>query len=340
MPDINITDVARLANVSVSTVSRVLNDHPDVSPATKARVKEVIDKYSYVPNNSARSLKQDSVCAVGVLIKGITNPFFSRMIEVMENEFSENNYSMILHQVQHSENEADAAIRLVKEKKPRGLIFLGGNFEQSQQKLNRIGVPFVLTTITALKNVDRGCFSSVTIDDYTEAYRVIDRICRAGHRRIGMIAFNQRDKSISRLRLDGYLAALRDNKIAVDDDFIDYADNYSMEAGYRSAERLLKRADFTCLFCISDSLAIGACRAIKDAGRRIPEDISVVGFDGIEMAKYYIPSLATVRQPDIEMAQASVRIILDCMDRKKPHQHMQFRADFIEGESFRPLTGY
>ena len=337
MQDINIQDIAKMAKVSVSTVSRVINNHPDVSKQTKKNVKAIIDKYSYVPNNSARSLRRDFFNSVGVLIKGITNPFFSRMIGIIEQEITKNSYSMILHQVEIEESEVDAAIRLTKEKKPKGLIFLGGNFEQSQEKLNSIDIPFVLTTITTIDGVDRTKFSSVTINDFQEAYKVVDFICKSGHRRIGIVGAAKGDKSIGRLRLDGYLAALKDNRIPYDFSLIAQAKDYSMRAGYESTIQLLKRSDFTCLFCISDTLAFGACKAIDDSGLKIPENISIVGFDGIDMAKYFIPTLTTVRQPDEEMAHASVRIIMNCMKNGSAPQHIKFETKMIQGESFRAL---
>lgn len=335
--DVNIIDIAKLAGVSVSTVSRVLNKHPDVSPKTRQKVLDVIEKHSYIPNNSARNLKRESLKAIGVMVKGFTNPFFTRMLDVIQNELTERHYLMLLHQVGPEQDEVDAAISLVKEKKPRGLIFLGGSFRQRREKLALLGVPFVTATITIHKNVDRAAFSSVTIDDYAEAYAVADRICKAGHKKAAAIGFHSSDMSISRLRIDGFRQALIDNNCYNGEECVAYTEEFTMTAGYNAAKQLLERSNFTCLFCISDTLALGAIRALHEDGYHIPSDISVVGFDGIEAGRFSVPSLATVEQPGTEMAMESVRIILNRLHKDSPHAHKIFPARFVEGESFKPF---
>ena len=336
--DINIIDIARFAGVSVSTVSRVLNNHPDVSPKTRQRVEGVIEQYAYVPNNSARNLKRESLRAIAVLVKGFTNPFFTPMIDVIQHELQDMRYMMLLQQLDQDQDELDVAISLVKEKKPRGVIFLGGNFDQPQDKMSMLGVPFVMTTISIQKSINPEIYSSVTIDDYTEAYKVVDHICKSGHKRIAAIGFYPNDRSISYLRMEGYKHALRDHGYEVNNELLTYAGDFSMSAGYNTAKRLLqKRSDFTCLFCVSDLIALGAIRAVYDAGFRIPEDISIVGFDGIEAGQYSIPSLATVQQPGDVMAHESVQVLMNRLRRHAPNKHLIFDAHFREGESFRRL---
>ena len=331
--DVNIVDIAKYAGVSISTVSRVLNNHPDVSPKSRQKVKAVIEEYSYIPNNSARNLKRESLKAIGVIVKGFTNPFFAKMLEIIQNELQECHYSMLLEQIDPNQDEIDAAISLVKEKKPRGLIFMGGNFMQRHDKLAMLDIPFIMVTITINEGIDRSAFSSVTIDDYTEAYRVTDRICKAGHVEVCAIGFTPEDRSISHLRIEGFQQALRDNGCLAEDRLA-YAGEYSMEAGYNAAKQLLSRSRFTCLLCISDLLALGALRSVYDAGYKVPQDISVVGFDGIDNAKYSIPSLATVKQPNVKMARTAVSILMNRLKKSAANEHLIFEADFQVGESF------
>lgn len=337
--NVNIIDIARYAGVSVSTVSRVLNNHPDVSPATKQKVMSIIEKHSYIPNNSARNLRRESLKAVGVIVKGFTNPFFSRMLEIIQSELQTRHYLMLLHQVAPDQDELGAALSLVKEKKLRGLIFLGGNFMQSPDKFAMLDIPLVMATITINEGIDRTAFSSVTIDDYAEAYRVTDRICKAGHKEVCAIGFLPGDRSISRLRIEGFRQALRDNGCRAGGDRLAYAGEFSLSAGYNAAKQLLARLEFTCLFCISDLLALGAIRAVYEAGYRVPQDISVVGFDGLENANYSVPSLATVKQPREKMAHAAVSILMNRIQKSAAHEHLVFEADFQEGESFARLIG-
>jgi len=338
--EVNIKDIARFAGVGVSTVSRVINNHPDVNKETKERVMAVIEKHHYVPNNSARNLKRNQSNTIGVLIKGITNPFFSRMIKVIEKEITRRKYSMILHQVESDADEIDSAIELSMEKKLKGIIFLGGCFNHSQQKLAAIKIPFVLTTITSLDDsVDKTVFSSISIDDFAEAYKAVDYICKAGHREIAIISAAPDDQSIGWLRLEGYKKALEDNGIPVEPQKIVSTGEFSLQCGYDSINKLLSQTRFTCVFCISDMLAMGAAKALLDSGKKIPDDVSVVGFDGLEMARFYSPSITTIYQPDEAMALDSVKTLMDVLENEGVHRHVKFDATLIEGESFRPLNG-
>ncbi len=334
MDNLTIIDIARLAGVSVSTVSRVLNRHPDVSAKTSQKVMAVIDEHNYVPNDSARSLKRESLKAVAVIVKGFSNPFFTVMLGIIAKELELNNYIMLLSQVETNQDEVAAAVRLCKEKKPRGVIFMGGNFQHAKGQLARLDVPFVMLTITMHGDVSREDFSSITIDDYAAGYSVAKRIIESGHGSLAAIGSSADDISIGRLRIEGFRRAAMDAGFPVSEAHVAYAGEFSYEAGCEAAKALLQRAKFTCLFCISDILAFGAMRAIHDAGLSVPGDISVVGFDGLEEGRYFVPSLATMKQPDAEMAYESVHVLLNHIRSRAPHQHKLFDAVFFEGESF------
>lgn len=276
--------------------------------------------------------------AVGVVVKGFSNPFFIGMLTIIQKELEENNYIMLLRQVDPEENELDAAIALVKEKKPRGLIFLGGNFDQQREKFALLELPFIMSTISLKTGVDRSRFSSLTVDDYAEGYEITKYMIQSGHKKIAAIGFREDDRSISRLRLDGFLQAAKDYGAEVSAHSVAHAGEFTLKAGYEAAIGLLEKSSFTCLFCISDILALGAMRAIHDKGYRIPQDISVIGFDGIESGRYSIPSLTTVKQPDEEIAHQSVQILMNCLRKNKcTHKHLVFKAEFLDGESFAPL---
>ncbi len=339
-PTVNIKDIAKFAGVGVSTVSRVMNNHPDVNPETRKMVEAIITKYNYVPNNSARNLKRSNSKSIGVLIKGITNPFFSRMIKIIEQEINNSGYSMILHQVDYSANEVDTAIEVVKEKRLRGLIFLGGDFNCSySNKLNSIKIPFVLATVTAPDGIKKTSYSSVTINDFNEGYKVADYICKAGHKKIAILTSSNKCRGIGNMRLQGYLAALKDNGITEDESLIILTDNdFNIEAAYNATKKALaKDAKFTCLFAVSDLMAIGASKAIRESHLSIPQDVSLIGFDGIEMAGYCNPPLTTVCQPAEEMAHECVHILLDVIEKRSNNKHMVFEAALQNGESFREI---
>ena len=183
MDSITIKDVAKICGVGVSTVSRAINNHPDINEETKNMVLQVIREHNYIPNNSARNLKRSVSRTIVVFIKGIDNPFFSAMIKIFGEEIQNHRYSFLLHRVDSGENEVDVAMEVIKEKKPKGIIFLGGYFSHSQKKLGQLDIPFVLSTIASTEQMDRNRFSSISVDDMAESYKMVSYLCGQGHKK-------------------------------------------------------------------------------------------------------------------------------------------------------------
>ena len=340
MESITIKDVARICGVGVSTVSRAINNHPDINQETKDKILQVIEEYHYIPNNSARNLKRSDSNTIAVLIKGISNPFFNSMIKILEQEVQKKKYSFVLHRVDEHQDEVDVALQLVKEKRLKGIIFLGGFFTHRQEKLEQLDVPFVLSTVGILDQMNQNIYSSVSVDDFAEAYKMTDYLCGLGHERILLLAAKPDDESIGKLRLEGYKKALADHGLPVIEENIIFmapdVESYTMEGGYRSMKKALEEGkDFTAVFAISDSLAIGACKALFDAGKRIPEDYSVAGFDGLDITGYYNPTITTIRQPVEEMARATSKILFDVIRQRSGHKQMIFPGELVAGQSTR-----
>lgn len=339
MEQITIREVAKLCGVGVSTVSRAINNHPDINDATKQMVMETIRKYNYVPNNSARNLKRSDSNTIAVLIKGITNPFFADMIQVFEREVTGRKYSFVLQHVEEFENEVDVAIQLEKEKRLKGIVFLGGLSSHTGAKLRQLTVPYVISTVDT--EYDRE-IAMVTVDNEAESRRMVEYLLSCGHRRIAMLAAAKDDASIGKLRHSGYRRALEQGGIEYDESLVMWTDSgqatYSMENGYALTRKLLESGtDFTCIFAISDSVAIGACKALFDAGKRVPEDCSVAGFDGLEIAAYYEPSITTIRQPRREMAGATIRLLFDMIEERPVERRQIFAGELVEGKSARRI---
>lgn len=341
MEQITIKDIARMCGCGVSTVSRALNNHPDINEETRNKILAVVKETNYVPNNSARNLKLTDSKTIAILIKGISNPFFMKMIKIMEREIQKQKYSLIIQHVENNQDEVDVAIELEKEKRLKGIIFLGGYFTHTKEKLDAISVPFVLSTVNMTEQYS-GYYSSVAVDDVKESYKIVDYLCKLGHKRILLISAGEGDESIGKLRYDGYIQALNDNGIEVDESLIvpmDFSsvDPYSMDSGYLAMQvALSKGIDFSAAFAVSDAVAIGACRALIDAGKRIPEDVSVAGFDGIDNAKYYSPSITTIMQPFEDMAKASIKMLfkyIDGVNNTDDTQRRLFDGELIIGES-------
>ncbi len=342
MDTITIKDVARMCGVGVTTVSRAINNHPDISEETKAMIMQVIKENHYVPNNSARNLKRTASKTIAVLIKGITNPFFNRMLQVFEKETQRKKYSYILQRVDENQDEIDVAIELEKEKRLKGIVFLGGYFSHSKEKLEQLSVPFVLSTIGMTAEVDKNNYSSVSVDDFKESYKMVDYLCSLGHKKIAIISANMEDESIGKLRYQGYRKALENNGIVFNQNLVwcmkDNIESYTMENGYIVAKELLEsKQEFTALYAVSDSLAIGACKAIIEAGKRVPEDYSVAGFDGLDMGFYYNPSITTIRQPVEEIAEETIKILFRLIQNRTTQEHKTFPAELVVRDSTAPL---
>ena len=338
MESITIKDIARICGVGVSTVSRAINNHPDINPETKTMIMTTIKEHNYIPNNSARNLKRVDAKVIAVLIKGITNPFFTSVMRGLEREIKKKKYSMVLHQVDDSENEISVARELIKEKRLRGIVFLGGYFSHTEDELRQIHVPFVLSTIDVIGKVKKDIYSSVTVDDFAESYKMVSYLCELGHKEIAIITTGENDRSIGKLRLDGYKKALSDYGIPFKKQLlipmVDSEPQYSLGCGYHVMKRFLeKNISCSAVFAISDELAIGASRAIMEAGKKIPDDISVAGFDGIDIGKYYNPSITTIQQPIDEIASESVEILFHAIKNKDAHQHITFEGKLMIGES-------
>ena len=343
MDTVTIKDIARICGVGVSTVSRAINNHPDINPQTKGKIMETIEKYHYVPNNSARNLKRTDAKTVAVLVKGISNPMFGAMIKTIEEILQKAKYSMVLQHVDEKQDEVEVAIQLEKEKRLRGVVFLGGYFTHTEAKLKQIPIPFVLSTIGVPGERRRHSYATVSVDDVKESKRAVEYLIAHGHRNIAIVTSTEDDESIGRLRLEGYYEALRSHGIPVDDSLVYYMQEelgtYTMDSGYAAARKILaSEKKITAIYVISDLVALGVCKAIFDAGKSVPEDYSGMGFDGLDFAKYYQPSITTLRQPTEEMARATVQELLREIKHKGNPKSMIFQGELVEGQSVKDIN--
>jgi len=344
---ITIKDIARMCGCGVSTVSRALNNHTDINPDTKEAILKCIKETGFVPNSMARGLKRTETKAIAVLIKGITNPFFTGMIKVIEAEVERRDYEMILHSIESGSDGVEVAAELVREKKVQGIIFLGGRFEDSGDDLKKLQVPYIFSTVgTKPENLDKSMYSSVAVDDVAESYKIITYLLEQGHEKIAILTdTSMRKSSVGNLRVEGYKKAFFDKGKEVDESLIFYISDYvetdeffSLKNAYTVIKEKLMderfaQDRFTALFCISDLLAIGAMKAIREAGLSIPGDMSVIGFDGLEMMDYVSPTVTTLVQPTALMAKATVELLFDVMTGQGGNEHLVFPGELMIKES-------
>lgn len=333
----NIKDIAKLSGVGVSTVSRVLNNHTDVKESTRKKVLEVIKESNYIPNNSARILKQNNTNNIGVLVKGVFNPFFSEMVNVIGNIISKSKYTMVLQQNDFTlGDDFDTLQSFIKEKRLQGVICLGVNFESvSKDSIRSLEVPVVLTS--ANFKLDEVGYSSVGIDNIDSAYKATKYLIGLGHKNIAVMIGEENDIGISWNRLKGYKRALEEADISFNADNMLVGDYRSDEAYKVMKEFLKNNKDITAVFSISDIMAIGVAKAIVDSGLKIGEDISLVGFDGLEISEFYNPGITTMKQPKVLMAEKSTNLLIDLLNGKGDHEHIVLNTELVKRESCKNL---
>ena len=277
----------------------------------------IIQKYGYIPNNSARYLKRTDGKCIAVLVKGLTNPFFAGAIKIMEDEIKKKKYSMVIRHVESDEDEVDVALELVKEKRLAGLIFLGGHFVHSEEKLSKLRIPFILSTVgEGPDGIRHDNYSTLSVDDEKEGYRMTDYLIRLGHRKIAVLAAEKEDVSIGRMRLMGYLRALRERGIEPDEGLICYMNpklpSYSMENGYVLTRQLLDEGkEFTAVFAFS-----GGNPETLQAGPSLmfitlPKVFASMGLGTVTGIVFFVLVLLAALTSAVSLMETSVSTIMD-----------------------------
>lgn len=309
-----IKDLAAQTGYSVGTVSRVLNDQPNVSQRARETILQAAKASGFQLNANAKQLKQQRSNAILVICKGNTNELFNSLLIAMQTRTSSLGCPLVVDYLDEEENEVQRAVRLCREKKPVGVLFLGGHQENFLADFGKIEVPCVLVTNDA-SDLPFPNLSSVTSDDALAGAMVIDYLVSLGHSKIVMIGGERRPSDTTRLRYRGAMEALHRHGLEFDEQRDYETIRFSYDEGYRAAQALMARnPEFTAIFAMSDVMAIGAIRALMDAGKRVPEDVAVVGFDGLTISEYTVPRLATVAQPVEELADRSLRLLKSTID--------------------------
>lgn len=330
-----IRDIARLSGVGISTVSRVLNNRPDVHPDTRRRVMQVVQECNYTQNKHAKTLKQrDS--AIVVIVRGRNNPFLAGIAERMLICGKDCGHHLALKYIDEREDEFQAAYQLCAERGAEGFIFLGGNPVGREEGLMDMRLPCVFSTVSA-KAIGLPFVSSVSVDNRRAAREAVDYLLDRGHARIAVLGGVRRVEDSIGLRYKGVLDAYGARRLPFDERLYRET-SFTLHGGYAAASDLLaNKAQFTAVFAMSDLIAIGAFKALSDAGLRVPDDVSIVGFDGIDLSKFFVPSIATVEQPSDEIARRSVEMMVKFLDEGAPAVNLVLPTKFLCGGSVRRL---
>lgn len=331
-----IKDIARESGYAVGTVSRVLNNQPDVSEKARKRIMAVVEKYHFRLNNNAKHLKQQNNSGIAIIVKGTRNMLFANMVESLQGLIKEKKYACIIDYIGENDNEVEQALQVCRERQPLGILFLGGNLENFKERFNEVDIPCVLVT-NSTESLNFGNLSSVSIDDTVAAQKAIEYLVSLGHKEIGVLGGEMKEMKHSnpaKSRYDGCVLAFQKWNLAFNAQRQFEATPFTMEGGYEAMERLLdKMPNITAVFTMSDVMALGAIRAVKNKGLRVPEDISIIGFDGIEMGQYMVPRLTTIQQPSQKLASRCIEILLQQIREEQLAINELVPFSLIVGES-------
>jgi LacI family transcriptional regulator len=328
---VTIYDVAREAGVSMATVSRVVNNNPNVKPQTRKKVFEAIERLGYRPNAVARGLASKKTTTVGVVIPDIANSIFAEVARGIEDIANMYHYNIILCNADKKKEKEIRVINTLLEKQVDGMLFMGGVVtEEHIQAFKTSSVPIVLCATTD----ENGAIPSVDIDHEAAAYDAVSRLIAEGHQRIAMIAGTLQDPATGYARFQGYKRALENAGLSVADELVRIG-NYRYESGMEAMKYFLElESRPTAVFAATDEMAIGAIHTIQDYGLKVPDDISVISIDNIRMASMVRPQLTTVAQPMYDIGAVSMRLLTKLMNKENvemtkvvlPHEIIQRKS--------------
>lgn len=315
-----IKDLARETGYSVGTVSRVLNNHPNVSDKARETIQEAVERTGFILNISAKNLKQQQSESIVAIVKGNSNELFASMVESLQAFFQEKKYTLITEFLDEEANEVLRARQICRDKKPKGILFLGGNSKNFIEDFDKINIPCVLVTNNAT-NLHFNNLSSVSTDDCQAARCAVEYLLDCGHTNIALIGGTSLSDT-SRFRRMGWEAAYRDRGMDPEKYGVHIGGYYNYKCGYEAMSTILERGiKVSAVFAMADVVAIGAVSAIWDHELRVPEDISVVGFDGLKIGEYYCPKLTTIEQNVELLAKRGYEMLIECIEEGTPARH-------------------
>jgi LacI family transcriptional regulator len=310
---VTIYDVAREANVSMATVSRVVNGNPNVKPTTRKKVLATIERLGYRPNAVARGLASKKTTTVGAIIPDISSIFFAELARGIEDIATMYKYNIILSNSDQNKDKELQLINTMLEKQVDGIIFMGGNIsDEHVHQFSTASVPVVLAaTYDGTESIP-----SVNIDYEEAAYEATKYLIDKGNKKLAFVS-GREDVTINQLKYQGYLRALKDASIPVVEDYIINGD-YTYDSGMKAVEQLLKLSDKpTAVFAASDSIALGVIHGTQDLGYKVPEDLEVFGFDNTKLANMVRPTLSTVVQPMYDIGAVAMRLLTKFMNKEE-----------------------
>jgi|YNPNPStandDraft_1061719.scaffolds.fasta_scaffold54230_2 DNA-binding LacI/PurR family transcriptional regulator len=328
---VTIQDVAAEAGVSLQTVSRVINGKPDVAEETRKRVWQVARRLGYRPSSIARSLVLRRTYTLGLITCPINDQFRAEVITGAEREARARGYVFVLAITDGNPDDVPLMYNLMMERQVDGLLLFAPSVSPQES------LAFELPVVSLAYRLESERAINVDVDNVDGAYQAVHYLTSLGHRRVGIVA-GPAGWHAATDRTEGARRALAEVGQPLDNSYIEVAGDWTLEAGYSAARALLARhADCTALFCHSDWIALGAYRALRELGQRIPEDVSVVGYDDLPICDYVSPPLASVRQPRAALGELLAQLLVGAVERgMSARQDVLVRAEFVPRGSIAP----
>ncbi|TGY42312.1 LacI family transcriptional regulator [Clostridium sartagoforme] len=313
-----IYEIAKIAGVSTTTVSKVINDYPDVSDKTRKKIKKILEKENFLPNAQAQGLTTKKSWTLGVVYFedlgiGLSHPFFSKVIEAFKKQADKHGYSLLFGS-KNDRLKNTTFLEYFKYKCVDGIAIICTD-PNDKETLKLIESDFPIVVIDMLNDNT----STVTSDNEYGSKLAIEYLFRLGHKRIAHICgTSETDNLPSVTRMEAYKKYIKEFNLYRNDDYLVSGENFDFDSGYEAMNKLLKlKNPPTAVLASSDKMALGAIRAIENSGLKVPEDISVIGFDDIELAEYVTPRLTTIRQNCDDIGKAAIDILVEQINKKE-----------------------
>lgn len=322
---ITIKDIAKKAQVSRTTVSRVLNDSGYVKEETRKKVMDVIKELNYTPSAIARSLSTSKTNTIGIIVPEINNPFFGEIIKGISQIADENNLNIILCNTDDKRDKELKALKLLKEQRIEGIIITPTYAEDhfSSEYLNTledIGIPVILLD----GYVKYSEFSGIFIDHIKGAYDATMALINAGHQKIAIIN-GKKNYTITKDRFKGYVKALNENNILIEDEYVFYGD-FDYESSYEITKQILNMKDRpSAIFVTSNMMILGTIKALYEKNINIPKDMAIIGFDKLDLVNILGMNISSVNGPTIEMGKAGMKMLMDKLNNVSQNDEIKRR---------------
>lgn len=336
---VSIQDIAEAAGVSHTTVSRALHDSPLISTSVREQIQQLASEMGYVPNAVAQSLRGQRTNTIGLVVTTIADPFVSRVVRGIEDTAQRHNLSIFLSASYNDPDREMAVIQTFHRRRVDGVIVAAAKFDaQYEERLLRMNIPTVL--INQQGDTAFEMLHWVASDDLSGAHEAMQHLISLGHREIGYLGAANRPRS-NRIRLQGYREVLSTAGVRIKEDWIRIA---PAAHRYHSDDVMdgqvllpaLLEARVTAVFCYNDAIAAGALMYCRSAGIRVPEEVSIMGFDDVEMAQYVTPPLTTIHQPKLRLGQTAMEMLWSLMHGEAVENHVLPTELVVRASTARP----